>query len=142
MGQRVRAEVVTGVYVTLEGRESCAIFPIGECSVGRGVMASVQRQPVTIHYRRLEDATGAFGKHSLESAIRNAMRFVSVMGEKISARWQHRAYLIPPSAEDTLLMNLHHDGGDHFFGDLTQYTKGYMQTRLSWSRLQTNRCLP
>jgi hypothetical protein len=92
-------------------------------------MASAPRQSVTIHYRRLEDATGAFGKHTLESAIRNAMNRQR-NGEKISARWQHRAYLIPPGAEDTLLMNLHHDGGDHFFGDLTQYTKGYMQALL------------
>jgi hypothetical protein len=52
-------------------------------------------------------------------------------GGKLSAHWKHRAWVVPPSAEDTLLMNLHHDGGDHYFGDLTQYTKGYMQTLLA-----------
>jgi hypothetical protein len=93
-------------------------------------MAKAPRQPVTIHYRRLEDVTGAFGKQTLEAAIRKAMN-QPVAGEKISEHWKHRAWLVPPSSEDTLLMNLHHDGGSYYFGDLTHYTKGYLQTLLA-----------
>jgi hypothetical protein len=94
-----------------------------------GGMAKTARQPVTIHYRRLEDVTGAFGKQTLEAAIRKAMshRFD---GGKIAAHWKRRAWVVPPSSEDTLLMNIHHDGGSYYFGDLTHYTKGYLQTLL------------
>jgi hypothetical protein len=92
--------------------------------------ARPERQAVTIHYRRLEDVTGAFGKQSLEAAIRKAMN-QHLAGGKISEHWKHRAWLVPPSAEDTLLMNLHNDGGSYYFGDLTHYTKGYLQTLLS-----------
>jgi hypothetical protein len=94
-----------------------------------GVMPSAPRQPVTIHYRRLQDVSGAFGRLTLEAAIRKAMNHQHT-GEKVSSRWKHRAWIIPPSSEDTLLMNLHHDGSDYYFGDLTQYTKGYMQALL------------
>jgi hypothetical protein len=118
---------VDGVHVALALPLSCAIF-LGGAFRGE-VMASIPRQPVTIHYRRLQDATGAFGKRSLEAAIRAAMSHQRD-GEKVSAHWKHRAYVVPPGAEDTLLMNLHDDGGDYFFGDLTQYTKGYMQALL------------
>lgn len=90
-------------------------------------MANAARQAVTIHYRRLEDVTGSFGKHSLESAIRSAMQHSCPEGT-ICDNWKLRAWAVPPSAEDTLLMNIHSDGGHYFFGDLTQYTKGYMQT--------------
>ncbi len=88
------------------------------------------RQPVTIHYRRLEDVTGAFGKQTLEQAIRKAMS-QPVAGGKLSEHWKRRAWVIPPSSEDTMLMNLHHDGGAFYFGDLTHYTKGYLQTLLT-----------
>jgi hypothetical protein len=36
-------------------------------------MAKAARQAVTIHYRRLEEATNAFGTQTLEAAIRAAM---------------------------------------------------------------------
>lgn len=88
------------------------------------------RQPVTVHYRRLSDATGAFGAESLEGAIRKAMNHHTDSG-KVSDHWNQRAYVIPPSAEDTLLMNVFHDGGDFYFGDLTQFTKGFMQALLA-----------
>jgi hypothetical protein len=110
-------------------RHGCVIFLTGFSS-GEGKMASALRQPVTIHYRRLADPTGAFGKESLESAIRKAMGHQHT-GGKIAAHWKRRAWVIPPSSEDTLLMNLHHDGGDYYFGDLTQYTKGYMQALIA-----------
>jgi hypothetical protein len=87
------------------------------------------RQSVTVHYRRLEDATGAFGRQSLEAAVRKAMNH-RVGGGKLSAHWKQRAWVVPPSSEDTLLMNLHHDGGSYYFGDLTQYTKGFLQALL------------
>ena len=88
------------------------------------------RQTCTIHYRRHEDVTGGFGVNTLESAVRKAIGH-DAGGGRISAHWKHRAWVVPPSSEETLLMNLHHDGGNYFFGDLTQYTKGYMQTLIS-----------
>jgi hypothetical protein len=88
------------------------------------------RQAVTVHYRRLADATGAFGELTLEAGIRKAMNSQSD-GGKLSAHWKRRAWLIPPSSEETLLMNLHNDGGTFYFGDLTLYTKGYMQALLA-----------
>lgn len=90
-------------------------------------MAAAPRHPVSVHYRKLEDATGAFGAHTLESALRKAMQHQSD-GNQIIGHWKLRAWAVPPNAEDTLLMNLRQDGGDYFFGDLTQYTRGYMQT--------------
>lgn len=97
---------------------------------GRMASKAQDRQPCTIHYRRLEDVTGAFGTDTLESAVRKAMGH-EVGNGKVSAHWKHRAWVVPPSSEETLLMNVHHDGGKYFFGDLTQYTKGYMQTLIS-----------
>jgi hypothetical protein len=93
-------------------------------------MVSVQRQPVTIHYRRLEDITGAFGTRTLHAAIRSALRH-RVEGERLGEHWGRRAWAIPPSDEDTYLMNLHHDHREYFFGDLTHYTKGYHQALLA-----------
>jgi hypothetical protein len=93
-------------------------------------MARAARQAVTIHYRRLEDVTGAFGKLSLEAAVRKAMNH-EFDGGKVADHWKRRAWLVPPSSEDTLLMNLKNDGGTYYFGDLTHYTKGYLQTLLA-----------
>jgi hypothetical protein len=87
------------------------------------------RQSVTIHYRRLEDPTGSFGGKSLQAAIRRAMSH-HIGDEKVSDHWKRRAWDVPPSNEETFLMNLHHDHRDYFFGDLTHYTKGHMQTLL------------
>ena len=71
-------------------------------------MAKPERYPTTIHYRRLEDATGAFGGQTLEAAIRAAMkRPIGV--EKVQEHWKHRAWVVPPSAEDTFLMNVFHE---------------------------------
>lgn len=36
---------------------------------------AARRQQATIHYRRLEDFTGAFGQLSLEAAVRKAMNY-------------------------------------------------------------------
>jgi hypothetical protein len=85
------------------------------------------RKVITVHYRRLSDATSAFGHQTLEAALRKAMNH-PMDGGRVSEHWKRRSWLVPPAAEDTLLMNLHHDGGTFFFGDLTQYTKGFMQT--------------
>lgn len=51
-------------------------------------------------------------------------------GGKVAAHWKRRAWLVPPSTEETLLMNLNHDGRSFYFGDLTLYTKGFMQALL------------
>ena len=93
-------------------------------------MPKQSTQLVTVHYRRLEDVTGAFGSQTLETTVREAMNYDGG-GGKLSAHWKRRAWLVPPGSEDTLLMNLHHDGGNYYFGDLTHYTKGYLQTLLA-----------
>lgn len=93
-------------------------------------MAKSARQAVTIHYRRLEDVTGAFGKLTLEAAVRKAMNH-QLDGGKVADHWKRRAWVVPPTSEDTLLMNLKRDGGTYYFGDLTHYTKGYLQTLLA-----------
>jgi len=87
------------------------------------------RKSVTVHYRRLSDATSAFAGQTLEAAIRAAMN-QSYGGGTLSQHWKRRACLMPPNLEDTLFCNLHHDGGKHYFGDLTFYTKGFMQALL------------
>jgi hypothetical protein len=102
-------------------------------------MATTERQSVTIHYRRLEDPTGAFGGRTLHSALRRAMNH-TVEGEKISEHWKRRAWIVPPAAEDTLLMNLHHDHRDHFFGDLTTIRRATCRRFLP--RPKTPRCSP
>ncbi|MBC7584164.1 MAG: hypothetical protein H7316_10490 [Tardiphaga sp.] len=93
-------------------------------------MAKAARQAVTIHYRRLEDVTGAFGTQTFEDAVRKAMNH-HFDGGKVADHWKRRAWLVPPSSEDTLLMNLSADGETYYFGDLTHYTKGYLQTLLA-----------
>lgn len=91
---------------------------------------SVDRQQVTIQYRYLHDATGALGGKSLEEAIRAAMTSVLTGSKKLSEDWSQRACGIPPSSDDSMLMNTYHDGGDCYFGDLTHFTKGHLHTLL------------
>lgn len=90
----------------------------------------MQRQPVTVHYRRLEDVTKAFGGQTLEQAIRKAMASPAEDGT-VADHWKRRAWVTTKGGADTLLMNLYNDGGSHYFGDLTQYTTGYMQALLA-----------
>lgn len=90
----------------------------------------MSRKAVTIHYRRLEDETNAFNGQTLEGAVRAAMSQQLDDGP-LSDHWKRRAWVVPPSDEDTLLMNLYHDGSGYFFGDLTQYTRGFMQALLT-----------
>jgi hypothetical protein len=125
----MRVSGLMGAHVAFAAPSSCAILP-GELAEGGMKMVKAVRQNVTVHYRRLEDVTGAFGKHSLESAIRAAMNH-QIRGKKILSHWKQRAWVVPPSSDETLLMNLHHDGGSYYFGDLTQYTVGYLQALLS-----------
>jgi hypothetical protein len=91
---------------------------------------SAERQQVTIQYRYLQDATGALGGKSLEEAIRAAMTSVLGGSKKLSEDWSQRACGIPPSSEDSMLMNIYHDGGNCYFGDLTHFTKGHLHTLL------------
>jgi hypothetical protein len=88
------------------------------------------RQQITVHYRRLEDVTAAFNGQTLEAAIRRAMGQV-VDGNRVRDHWQRRAWVLPPGHDETLLMNVYHDGGNFFFGDLTQYTRGFLQALLA-----------
>jgi hypothetical protein len=86
----------------------------------------MERQAVTIHYRKLEDVPGAFGTLTLEAAIRMAVA-KKIKGTKISDDWQLRSWSVPPSLNDNLLMNTYHDDGKSCFGDLTEFTKGELQ---------------
>jgi hypothetical protein len=85
-----------------------------------------ERQPVRIQYRRLDDVRRAFGANSLETAIRQAMN-TQITGGSPSQHWKQRAWEVPPDGGDTILMNLFHDNGNYFFGDLTLYSAGKMQ---------------
>jgi len=90
----------------------------------------VTRKSITIHYRRLEDVTNAFRGVSLEQAIRRAM-VEAIDGTRLADQWKLRTWSLPPNGEDTIFTNIYQDDGDAFFGDLTQYTRGFMQTLFS-----------
>jgi hypothetical protein len=102
---------VTEASVAFATSLSCVanwgIAPWGE------LMARAPRQNVTIHYRRLEDATGAFGQKTLQAAIKKAMAHTIGAG-KLSEHWKLRAWAVPPATEDTILMNLHDDHREYF----------------------------
>ena len=72
---------------------------------------------------------GALNGTTLELAVRKAMD-MPINGTTISANWNERAWLFPPENTDTYLMNIFHDDGISFFGDLTVYTSGFLQTLL------------
>ncbi|MFT4091316.1 MAG: hypothetical protein QM645_11330 [Asticcacaulis sp.] len=92
-------------------------------------MAAVERKPLTVHYRRMADPTGALRGQTLERWVREAL-VQEFDGGAISGHWKRRAWLVPPGDTDTYLMNVYHDDGESFFGDLTVYTKGFMQALL------------
>ncbi|KPQ13850.1 MAG: hypothetical protein HLUCCO18_16595 [Rhodobacteraceae bacterium HLUCCO18] len=87
------------------------------------------RKSLTVHYRRMEDPVGALGGNTLEALVRAAMADTHDGGE-LAGHWKRRAWIVPPDNSDTLLMNVFHDDGTSFFGDLTVYTKGFMQALL------------
>lgn len=87
------------------------------------------RKSLTVHYRRMDDPVGALNGMTLEAAVRNALAH-QVGGGQLSAHWNRRAWLVPPDNSDTMLMNVFHDDGISFFGDLTVYTRGFMQALL------------
>lgn len=89
-----------------------------------------ERKSLTVHYRRMEDIVGALHGNTLEACIRAALTHVDD-GGALSEHWNKRAWLVPPGNTDTLLMNIYHDDGVSFFGDLTIYTQGFMQALLS-----------
>lgn len=88
-----------------------------------------ERKSLTVHYRRMEDIVGALHGNTLEACIRAALTHVDD-GGALSEHWNKRAWLVPPGNTDTLLMNIYHDDGVSFFGDLTIYTQGFMQALL------------
>lgn len=87
-----------------------------------------ERKSLTVHYRRMDDPVGALNGATLEARVRGALAH-HFGGGALSQHWNRRAWLIPPDNSDTLLMNLYHDDGVSFFGDLTVYTRGYMQAK-------------
>ncbi len=89
----------------------------------------ISRKSLTVHYRRLSDATNAFSGTSLEDAIRNAVEH-KIEGTRLKSSWKLRAFDPSPGQSDTYLMNLYHDDSETVFGDLTQYTEGHMQALL------------
>lgn len=88
-----------------------------------------ERKSLTVHYRRMDDPVGALNGATLEARVRGALAH-QFDGGALSQHWNSRAWLVPPDNSDTLLMNLYHDDGISFFGDLTVYTRGYMQALL------------
>ena len=88
-----------------------------------------ERKSLTVHYRRMDDPVNALNGTTLEAGIRGALAH-RVDGDELSAHWNHRAWLVPPDNSDTMLMNIYHDDGISFFGDLTVYTRGFMQALL------------
>ncbi|MBZ0164638.1 MAG: hypothetical protein K8H74_18235 [Notoacmeibacter sp.] len=88
-----------------------------------------ERKSLTVHYRRMEDPVGALNGGTLETRVRSALQHV-VDGGPLSEHWNRRAWVVPPEKSDTLLMNVFHDDGVSFFGDLTVYTRGFMQALL------------
>lgn len=87
------------------------------------------KKSITVHYRRMENNVNMVNGPSLEKAIRSAMA-TSKGGIRISDNWIMRAYPVPADNESTYLMNIFHDEGVGFFGDLTLYSKGFMQALL------------
>lgn len=88
-----------------------------------------ERKALTVHYRRMEDPTRALNGDTLERSIRGAVAH-TYDGGALSEHWNRRAWIVPPDDSDTLLMNIFHDDGISFFGDLTVYTRGFMQALL------------
>lgn len=89
----------------------------------------VERKSLTVHYRRMDDPVGALQGQTLEAGLRGAMAHIHD-GGALSGHWNRRAWLVPPDNSDTYLMNVFHDDGVSFFGDLTVYTRGFMQALL------------
>lgn len=89
----------------------------------------MERQSVTIHYRRFVDEAGALGGRTLEDFINDAMAHAAD-GGALKDNWSRRTRAVPPEDADTHFVNLYSDGNGHFFGDLTHYTKGHMQALL------------
>lgn len=87
------------------------------------------RKSLTVHYRRADDPVGALNNVTLEACVRAALAD-QFDGCVLSEQWNRRAWVVPPDNSDTLLMNIYHDDGVSFFGDLTVYTPGYMQALL------------
>ncbi|WP_296715607.1 hypothetical protein [Tistrella sp.] len=86
------------------------------------------RKSATVHYRRMEDPVNALKGDTLEARIRSALAD-QFNGGVLSEHWSRRAWNRAENS-DTLLMNIYHDDGVSFFGDLTVYTQGYMQALL------------
>lgn len=89
----------------------------------------MERQSVTIHYRRLVDEDGILGGRSLEDFINDAMQHTAD-GGPLRDDWSRRTRQLPPDASDTHFINLYSDGDGHFFADLSHYTRGHMQALL------------
>nr|WP_321512612.1 hypothetical protein [uncultured Hyphomonas sp.] len=88
-----------------------------------------QRKSLTVQYRKLADPTNAFGGQSLQAALKRAV--ISPAGdEAVGKHWKRRAWTPTGDQSHTYLMNIYQDGSNSFFGDLTQYTQGYMQSLL------------
>ncbi|MEN3167758.1 hypothetical protein [Gluconobacter sp. OJB] len=88
-----------------------------------------ERKSLTVHYRRMDDPVGALNGATLEASIRNAIAD-QFEGGSLGEHWRRRAWQVPPDHSDTLLMNIYQDDGTSFFGDLTIYTRGFMQALL------------
>ncbi len=79
------------------------------------------KKQVSIQYRRLDDEQGAFGDHTLQSALTAAMH-ESHEGGTIGGRPERRS--IPDAEYGTLLLNDYHPSESFFFGEVVRFEPG------------------
>lgn len=85
-------------------------------------MASNGRKKVNLQYRKLEDLTGAFGTHSLQSALSASLQHPAQEG----AMGDHPAGRIydGDKAYGTTVLNYVDDNPEYFFGEIVRYEPG------------------
>lgn len=87
--------------------------------------AKATKKPAAIHYRRLDDLTGAFAVTTLEMAIRSGMETTSSSGQVLKDDFHVRVWT-PIAGGESFFANEYHDGKNYVFGDLVHFTPGYM----------------
>jgi hypothetical protein len=85
-------------------------------------MATNGRKKVNIQYRKLEDLTGGFGKHTLQSALSSCLKQAaggSVVADSVTSRQfeQDKAY-------GTIVLNYVEDTQLFFFGEIVRFEPG------------------
>lgn len=84
-------------------------------------MARSKMLPATIHYRRLEDVTNAFGGTNLQAAIQKALHKNSLQNDF------HKRVFNRSGFSDSIFANQIKIEPAYAFGDLVHFTRGHMQ---------------